>query len=68
MSENPQHRDHLAFVVERMGYDMQQDERRTAEFATPTLGALGQGCVQFYFHEAAHVGLGRFLYTVSGSL
>ena len=41
VSEDPQHRDDLAFVVKCVGYDVQEDKSRTPEFAAPIHGTLG---------------------------
>jgi hypothetical protein len=64
--ENSQHRDNLALVVKRVGYDMQQDKSGTPGFAAPVHGTLGQGRVELLFREIADVDPCRLSYSFFG--
>jgi hypothetical protein len=55
-------RDNLAFVMKCVGYHVQQDKRRTPEFATPIHGALSKGRVELLLREISHIGSCRFSY------
>jgi hypothetical protein len=67
ISENSQHRDNLALVVKCVGYDLQQDQSGTSEFAAPIHGTLGQGRVELLFRAMADVDSCRLSYSVFGS-
>jgi hypothetical protein len=43
-----------------MGYNVQQDESGTAQFAAPIHGALRQGGIQLFFCQLPHVDSSRF--------
>lgn len=45
-----------------MGYHVQEDKRRTPEFAAPIHGALLKGSVELLLREISHIGSCRFSY------
>ena len=62
--EHSQHGDNLALVVKSMGYDVQHDKSRTAEFAAPVHGALGQSRVKLLFCEITQISSAGFSYAI----
>lgn len=55
ISENSKHCYNLAFVVKRVGYDVQQDKRGTPEFASPIGRALCKSRVQLILGKSIQV-------------
>lgn len=54
---NSQHRDNLPLVVKCVGYDVQQDERGTAQVTAPIHGTLHQRRIQLLFCQTGKIHL-----------